>query len=83
MGGDNAWDHDIEVWINNYIQVNQWDVITHPCLTSAEVRAWISDYIPHKTIDAITYAGLILAFRPANEGWHYFVMTSLIGWVQA
>ena len=27
--------------------------------------------------------GLILGLRPANERWHYFVMTSLIGWVQA
>ena len=27
--------------------------------------------------------GMILGLRPANERWHYFVMTSLIGWVQA
>ena len=27
--------------------------------------------------------GMILGLRPANERWRYFVMTSLIGWVQA
>ena len=27
--------------------------------------------------------GIILGLRPANERWHYFVMTSFIGWVQA
>ena len=26
---------------------------------------------------------LILGLRSANERWHYFVMPSLIGWVQA
>ena len=28
------------------------------------------------------YTGLILGLRPANERLLYFVMTSLIGWVQ-
>ena len=28
-------------------------------------------------------SGLILGLRPANERWHYFVTTSLIGWVQS
>ena len=28
-------------------------------------------------------AGLILGLHPANERWHYFVTTSLIGWAQA
>ena len=32
----------------------------------------------HKAI-----SGLILGLRPANERRRYFVMTSLIGWVQA
>ena len=29
------------------------------------------------------YAGPILGLRPANERRRYYVMTSLIGWVQA
>ena len=29
------------------------------------------------------WSGLILGLRPANEGQHYFVKMSLIGWVQA
>ena len=28
-------------------------------------------------------SGLILGLRPANDRWHYFVTTSLIGWAQA
>ena len=28
-------------------------------------------------------SGLILGLHPANERWRYFVMKSLIGWVQA
>ena len=28
-------------------------------------------------------AGLILGLRPANERWHYFITTSLIGWAHA
>ena len=27
--------------------------------------------------------GLIICLHPTNERWHYFVMTSLIGWAQA
>ena len=31
---------------------------------------------------SITYSGLILGLRPANERCSYFVTTSLIGWAQ-
>ena len=30
----------------------------------------------------ISYTGLILGLRPANERRRYFVTTSLIGWAQ-
>ena len=33
--------------------------------------------------DADGNAGVILGLRPANERQRYFVMMSLIGWVQA
>ena len=31
----------------------------------------------------INISEMIIGLRPANERWRYFVMTSLIGWVQA
>ena len=31
----------------------------------------------------VILSGLILGLCPANERWHYFVTTPLIGWVQA
>ena len=38
---------------------------------------------PHLNAEArLTYTGLILGLRPANERRRYFVTTSLIGWTQ-
>ena len=42
-----------------------------------------TSYSYHYWISFITVTGLILGLHPANERRRYFVMASLIGWVQA
>ena len=45
---------------------------------------WL-DYIHNKAVYVLfgIFLGLILGLRPANERRRYFVMMSLIGWVEA
>ena len=44
------------------------------------ILAWIDCDLPeHRRVNA----GLILGLRPANKRQGYFVMMSLIGWMQA
>ena len=58
---------EIMTWISNYIDVKQWDVITHPCpnFNGIEVRAWMGNYIPLFYMDIITYSCLNL-----RGPWH-------------
>ena len=58
-------------------------IYTQPLCTGQEPWQWIHYYCCCcSTCHCSILAGLILGLHPANERWHYFVMPSLIGWVQ-